>query len=57
MGFLLGPTDMIRMAWGSLLLAWCIRLLVLKIGGAAAVRERLRPFAIGVFVAAVTIYT
>ena len=55
-GFILGPTDMIRMCWGSLLLAWMIRLLVLKIGGAAAVREKLRPFAIGVFMAAVAAY-
>ena len=39
--------------WGSLLAAWAIRLTVLKLGGAAAVRNRLFPFFIGVFVAAV----
>jgi len=39
--------------WGSLLAAWAIRLSVLKLGGAAAVRNRLFPFFIGVFLAAV----
>ncbi|MCX5771859.1 MAG: hypothetical protein NTZ09_16535 [Candidatus Hydrogenedentes bacterium] len=37
--------------WGSLLAAWLIRLLVLKIGGAAMVRNVLFPFFIGVFMA------
>jgi hypothetical protein len=40
--------------WGSLVAAWVIRLLVLKIGGAAAVRNTLFPFFIGVFLGAVT---
>lgn len=39
--------------WGSLLAAWAIRFTVLKLGGAATVRNRLFPFFIGVFVAAV----
>lgn len=39
--------------WGSLLAAWAIRLSVLKIGGAAAVRNRLFPFFIGVFLGAI----
>ncbi len=39
--------------WGSLLAAWAIRLTVLKIGGAQAVRTKLFPFFIGVFIAAV----
>jgi hypothetical protein len=39
--------------WGSLLAAWAIRFTVLKLGGAAAVRNKLFPFFIGVFVAAV----
>lgn len=40
--------------WGSLLAAWCIRWLTLKLGGAAAVRETLFPFFVGVFVAAIS---
>ncbi len=39
--------------WGSLLAAWAIRFTVLKLGGAATVRNRLFPFFIGVFLAAV----
>ena len=40
---------MMRFAWGSILVAWFIRFTVLKIGGAEAVREKLFPFFIGVF--------
>lgn len=46
-GFLLGPSDTIANAWGSLLLAWGARMLVLRLGGAATVREKLRPAAVG----------
>jgi len=38
--------------WGSLLVAWAIRLAALKLGGAATVRNRLFPFFTGVFIAA-----
>jgi hypothetical protein len=38
--------------WGSLLAAWVIRLSILKVGGAVAVRNKLFPFFIGVFSAA-----
>ena len=46
-GFLLGFTPMMGGAWGSLLLACGVRFAVLKLGGAATVREKLVPFAIG----------
>jgi hypothetical protein len=53
-GFMLGSTHFsTTYVWGSCLAAWVIRLTVLKLGGAATVRERLRPFFIGVFIAAV----
>jgi len=51
-GFILGSSNMVNGVWGSCLAAWVIRLTVLKIGGAATVREKLRPFFIGVFIAA-----
>ena len=54
-GFLLGATEMMRMAWGSLLLAWIIRFSVLKLGGAAVIREQLRPLAIGIVTGAVAV--
>lgn len=40
--------------WGSLLAAWAIRLTVLKLGGAAAVRDKLFPFFTGVFAGAIS---
>lgn len=50
-GLLLAPTHLNDGAnWGTLLIAYLIRLTVLKVGGARAVREKLTPFAIGLFV-------
>lgn len=46
-GYILGP--LLEGVWGSLLIAWCARFLVLKIWGAAAVRDQLVPGAIGIF--------
>jgi hypothetical protein len=48
-GFILGPSEMMEVVWGSVLVACVIRFLVLKLGGAAAVREKLFPAAIGLF--------
>lgn len=60
-GFLLGFTYHHEGAnWGTILTACAIRWIVLKIGGAKAVRSKLLPFFIGVFagcVAAVGIFT
>jgi hypothetical protein len=51
LGLLLGTTHLNDGAnWGTLLVAWAIRSLVLKIGGAQAVRSKLQPFFIGAFV-------
>jgi len=47
MGFIVGSSGMMHLAWGSLLMAWLVRLTVLRMGGAAAVRTKLTPFAIG----------
>ncbi|NLF40395.1 hypothetical protein GX586_13205 [bacterium] len=46
-GFILGSTNAIKDIWGSLLVACALRFAVLKLGGAAAVRNRLLPFAAG----------
>lgn len=51
-GFLVGATEMAKLLWGSLLLAYLIRLAVLRLGGAATVREKLIPAAAGLFLAA-----
>ncbi len=51
LGFLLGPTNLNDGAnWGTLLIAWAIRMAVLKVGGAHAVRSKLQPFFVGVFI-------
>jgi hypothetical protein len=42
--------------WGSCLVAWMIRSLVLKLGGAVTVRNKLLPFFVGVFLGAVASY-
>jgi hypothetical protein len=52
-GLLVGPSEMMRTLWGSLLVAYLIRLLVLRLGGSATVREKLIPAAVGIFVAAI----
>lgn len=51
-GFLVGPSTMMEKLWGSLLVAYLVRWLVLRIGGAATVREKLVPAAVGIFLAA-----
>lgn len=53
-GFMIGFTFQNDGAnWGTLLIAWLIRYIVLKIGGARAVRTKLQPFFIGAFVGCV----
>ena len=54
-GFILGPSNMMNTVWGSLIFAALVRFLVLKIGGAEAVREKLFPFFVGVFLAATAV--
>lgn len=60
-GFLLAPTHLNDGAnWGTLLIAWLIRMIVLKVGGAHAVRTKLQPFFVGAFVGcliAIVIFT
>jgi hypothetical protein len=51
-GLLVGPSAMMHTVWGSLLVAYLIRLAVLRLGGAATVREKLIPAAVGIFLAA-----
>ncbi len=55
-GFILGSSAMNSGAnWGSLLTAWAIRGLVLKISGATAVRNKLQPCFVGVFLGALAV--
>jgi hypothetical protein len=55
-GILVGPSTMMGQLWGSLLLAGVIRWAVLKIGGASAIRTKLVPVAVGIFVLALLAY-
>jgi hypothetical protein len=56
-GFMLGSTHIMGggggALWGSLLTAWALRLVAVKLGGAETVRTRLQPFFAGVFLASV----
>ncbi|MFZ5895241.1 MAG: DUF6785 family protein [Myxococcota bacterium] len=55
-GFLVGPSHMMQGVWGSLLVAYLIRLSVLRLGGASTVREKLVPAAAGIFFGAVSVH-
>ena len=52
-GIVLGPTWVMYHVWASLFVACVIRYTVLKLGGAATVREKLLPFSAGIFLAAI----
>ena len=53
-GIIIGSTGALYRIWGSLLVALLVRFTVLRFGGAVTVREKLLPFAAGIFLAAVT---
>ena len=55
-GFVLCSTNFMDYLWGSALTAWGVRLVVLRFGGAATVREKLQPFFVGVFLGTCTAY-
>jgi len=55
-GFILGPSVLMMGAWGSLFVAWVVRLAVLRVAGASTVREKLRPTAIGIIAGSVVAY-
>jgi hypothetical protein len=55
-GFILAATPFVANMWGSMLMAWLVRLLVLRLGGAATVREKLMPFAVGFVLGALAAY-
>lgn len=52
-GYVLAATYFGRTMWFTLLLAWLTRIIVLRIGGAHAIRRGLVPFAVGMFLACV----
>ncbi len=52
-GLLVGSAYMMQWAWGSVLVAWAIRATALRIGGAATVKARLYPLAVGLFLGSV----
>jgi len=55
-GFVLGGTDFMNYVWGSVLTAWVVRSVVLRLGGAATVRNKLQPLAVGLFLGSCTAY-
>jgi hypothetical protein len=48
-GYVLANTYCLQMCWGSLLFAWIIKYLSLKVGGPRLIRETLTPMFAGVF--------
>ncbi len=55
-GFVLGSSNFMDYVWGSALTAWLVRTIVLRIGGAATVKNKLQPIFIGVFLGAALSY-
>ncbi len=53
LGYLLASTFFMSGAWFTLLIAWAIRSLVFRIGGAQVIRKGLIPFCIGMFLACI----
>jgi hypothetical protein len=51
-GYVLAPTHFGRGLWFTCLLAWLIRLVMLRVGGAHSIRRGLIPFSVGMFLAA-----
>jgi hypothetical protein len=55
-GLVLGATNFMDYVWGSAFAAWVVRASVLRLSGAAAMRNRVQPFFVGVFLGAATAY-
>jgi len=54
-GFILGSSHMVEGLWGSVLAACVIRFVVLRLGGAAIVKNKLMPLCVGMFLAVVAV--
>jgi hypothetical protein len=55
-GILFGPTHMMDGVWGSCLVALVLRFAVVRMAGAEAVRGRLLPVGLGIFLAGCLVY-
>ena len=53
LGYVLASTFFMKGMWFYILLAWVIRLVLFRLGGARTIREGLVPFCVGMFLAAV----
>jgi hypothetical protein len=53
LGYVLASTFFMKCAWFTLFVAWAIRLLLFRIGGAHMVRRGLVPFCVGMFLACI----
>jgi hypothetical protein len=54
LGYVLATTYFARTVWFTCLVAWFVRLVVLRIGGAHSIRKGLIPFCVGMFLACIT---
>ena len=51
-GFILGSSHLLEFSWGSMAVAWLVKFVSLKVGGAEFYRRKLVPIAVGVFLGA-----
>jgi hypothetical protein len=52
-GYVLASSHFMRSVWFILFLAWLIRLILLRLGGAHMIRQKLGPFCVGMFLGCV----
>jgi hypothetical protein len=53
LGYVLANTPLMTYAWGSILIAWLIRLVGLKLGGVRTIRDYLQPYMLGLILGSV----
>ena len=53
LGYVLATTPLMAYAWGSILVAWLIRLVGLRIGGVRTIRNHLQPYMLGLILGSV----
>jgi hypothetical protein len=53
LGYVLATTPLMTYAWGSILVAWLIRLVGLRLGGVRTIRNHLQPYMLGLILGSV----
>jgi hypothetical protein len=52
-GYILAPSWFMNYTWAGIFVAWLVRVILLRVGGAQSIRRGLVPFCVGMFLASV----